>query len=290
MRVLLTGASGQLGAYLIDRLRDGGHRLDAWSGSSPAGHHGVPFVPVDLTNPRTTLKSLDRVDAEVIVHAAAVSTAEGVRRDPIRARAVNVEATARLAAWCARRDRRLVFTSTDLVFDGSRPWNREDDPAEPVLAYGRSKRMAEPTVLATPRGLVARLSLLYGPSHCGREGYFDRTIAAIRAGQPQTFFDDEYRTPLHLAVAADLLVRLAESDVAGLVHVGGPERVSRYELLCRCAMAHGLDPDLVLANRQADADLPEPRPADVSLATSKLASLVSDLQCPTIEESLRLDP
>jgi dTDP-4-dehydrorhamnose reductase len=73
-----------------------------------------------------------------------MSAAEAVRLDPARGRAVNTEATARLADWCARRDRRIVYTSTDLVFDGSRPWSREEDRAEPVLAYGRTKRDAEP--------------------------------------------------------------------------------------------------------------------------------------------------
>ncbi len=225
-------------------------------------------------------------DPEVIVHAAAISRAETVLRDPERGRAVNVGGTARLADWCAQHERRLVYISTDLVFDGSRPWNREDDPAEPIGVYGRTKRDAEPAVLATPRGLVARISLLFGPSRSGRASYYDRTIAALRQGQPQTLFEDEFRTPLDLATAAVLLTRLAESDVTGLIHVAGRERVSRFDLVRRVATALGLDLGLVRANRQSDVALAEPRPADVSLDTSRLATLFPDLSRPTIEAAV----
>ena len=287
MRILLTGASGQLGAYLIDRLLAFGHDLTAWSGSGVGARGGVPLRPVDLTDPAATERALASADPEIIIHAAALSAAEAVRLDPIRATAVNVDATARLAAWSARRGRRLVMTSTDMVFDGSRTWNREDDPAEPILAYGRSKRAAEPAVLACPAGLVARLSLLYGPSRCGRTAFFDRTIDALRRGEPQTLFEDEYRTPLDLATAADLLVRLAESSAIGLIHVAGIERVSRFDLIRRAAIALGLEPSLVRANRRADVLLAEPRPADLSLDTSRLAATLPGDCRPTIEEALR---
>lgn len=286
MRIVLTGASGQLGAYLLERLVEAGHEVSAWSGAEIGRRGGVPLVRVDLTDGEATCRALARADPEVVVHAAAMSASDAVYRDPARGRAVNVTATRRLAEWCDRADRRMVFTSTDLVFDGSKPWRREDDPAEPVQEYGRTKREAEWAVLAVPRGLVARISLLYGPSRCGREAYFDRAVAALRRGEPQTLFADEYRTPLDLAGAAAILTRLAESEATGLLHVAGTERVSRFELLRRVATALGLDTDLVRANRRSDVTFAEPRPADVSLDTSRLAALCPDLQRPMIEEAL----
>lgn len=152
MRILLTGASGQLGAYLIDRLVEVGHELIAWSGTEPGQRRGVVLTPLDLTDGESTRRSLDLADPDAVIHAAAISSADAVRLDPVRASAINIDATRRIVEWCDRHDRRLVFTSTDLVFDGSRPWNREDDPAEPILAYGRTKRLAESAVLGTQKG------------------------------------------------------------------------------------------------------------------------------------------
>jgi dTDP-4-dehydrorhamnose reductase len=286
MRVVLTGASGQLGSNIVARLVEDGHEVWAWSGTEMGRRSGVELRPVELTDAEAVGKELATADPEVIIHTAALSAAETVRRDPALGRAVNVEATARLAEWAAAHGRRLVYTSTDLVFDGARSWYREEDQAAPILAYGRTKLEGETPVLAAPRGLVARMSLMYGPSLSGRESYYDRTLAGLRQGTPQTFFEDEYRTPLDLETAATILVRLAESDVRGLVHVAGPERVSRFELVRRLAVAHGLDPALVRANRQADITFPEPRPVDVSLDTTRLRSLLPDLRLPTIEEAI----
>ena len=234
MRVVLTGASGQLGAYLVDGLIGAGHEVRAWSGSERGARCGVGLRPVDLTDEGAVSRALADDDPEVVLHAAALSAAEAVRRDPERGRAVNVEATERLAHWCAEHDRRLVFTSTDLVFDGARAWSREEDPAEPVLEYGRTKKEAETAVVAVPRGLVARVSLLYGSS-CGGSppSFFDRALDALSAGETQTFFNDEFRTPLHYATAAAILVRLIDSDATGLLHVAGRERASRPELMQR---------------------------------------------------------
>ena len=286
MRILVTGASGQLGAYLIDRLDGRGHEVVGWSGSAPCVRRGISLKPVDLLDGEATIRALNAADPDAVIHAAAISAAEAVRLDPARASAINVEATARIAAWCDRRGRRLVFTSTDLVFDGSRPWNREGDPAEPILAYGETKRRAEPAVLTTEKGVVARVSLLFGPSRCGRLYFFNRAIGAIGRGEPQSFFEDEFRTPLDMATAAEILVRLAEGDQVGLFHVAGRERMSRFELMRRAANALGLDPALVLPSRRAETQLPEPRPADVSLDTSRIASAFPDLVRPTIEEAL----
>jgi dTDP-4-dehydrorhamnose reductase len=140
--------------------------------------------------------------------------------------------------------------------------------------------------LAFERGLVARLSLLCGPSRAWRTGFFGRAMAALEAGTPQACFTDEYRTPLDLETAARILVRLAESDAKGLVHVGGRERLSRFELMRRAAVAMEIDPRLVHGNLRSSAPSPEPGPADVSLATFRLRCIFPDIDFPGVEAIL----
>jgi dTDP-4-dehydrorhamnose reductase len=286
MRILVTGAGGQLGAYVLDELATRGASVGAWGRVQAVAKSGQEIEGIDLEG-QGWESQLDAASPDIVLHLAALSAAEAVRLEPERGRRINVDVTRRLAEWCDRRGRRLVFTSTDLVFAGTKPFSCEEDPAEPVLAYGRTKREAEPFVLATPRGLVARVSLLYGFSRSGREAYFDRTFAALRRGEPQSLFEDEFRTPLDMASAARALVGLAQSGAAGIVHVAGRERMSRFELIRRAAVALGIDPTLVSANRRAEAMLSEPRPADVSLDTTRLAALLPDLARPTVEEALR---
>ncbi len=79
---------------------------------------------------------------------------------------------------------------------------------------------------------------------------------------------------------------LLEGEVTGILHVAGAERVSRFDLMRRVAEALGLDPALARANRQTDVDLPEPRPADVSLDTARLMDLMPELSRPSIEAAV----
>ncbi len=284
MRVVLTGASGQLGAYLVPRLRLSGHDVHAWSGAGTGERSGARLEPIDLADASAVERRLEDVRPDAVIHAAAMSAAEAVRSDPERGRLVNVEATATLARWCARRGCRFVFTSTDLVFGGDTPWNREEDAAEPVLAYGHTKREAERIVAGNPSALIARISLMFGASRCGRPSFFDQAIDAFRRGEPRAFFADEFRTPIDLATAADALTRLLEIGATGIVHVAGAERMSRHELMRRTASALWIGAELVRANSQRDVALPEPRPADVSLDTSRMMQLLPELRRPTVEE------
>jgi len=290
MRIVVTGASGQLGSYLLDQLVAGPHEVVAWSGSSTGSRAGLRFRPVDLGDEQAVTAALHEADPDVVIHAAAVSSAEAVHRDPTRGWAVNVSGTQLLAEWAARHDRRLVFTSTDLVFDGLKSWYREDDPAVPILDYGRTKRAAEPFVLAVPRGLVTRISLLYGPACSPREGFFDRAMASLRQGEPRTFFTDELRTPIDYFTAARILIRLGLSEVSGIIHLGGRERLSRFELMRRAAIALGIEPLLIRPNHRDDVPLAEARPADTSLDTSRLSKLLPDFERPVVEATLAPRP
>ena len=150
------------------------------------------------------------------------------------------EARRSLAAWAADNRRRILFTSTDLVFDGARSWYREDDKTAPTLEYGRTKLAAEAAGAREPATVSSSDSACFtGRTITGQLAYFDQAIADLRSGTPRTFFEDEFRTPLDYVTAASILVRLAESDATGMIHVGGPERVSRFELMRRARSRAG---------------------------------------------------
>jgi dTDP-4-dehydrorhamnose reductase len=283
MRIVLTGASGRLGSALLDLLVGSGHSVHAWSGSERGERSGVRFIPIELMSACDVAAALDAAEPDLVIHTAAVSKPDLVRRDPQRGWAVNSEATARIAGWSARTGRRMILTSTDLVFDGLRGLYREDESPCPAVEYGRTKAAAEAAVRACPGGLVARVALLYGPTPNGRASFFDTSVAALREGRPVQFFADEYRTPLDYRTAAGCLAALAETGATGTVHVAGFERLTRLELMMRVAAALHLDLDLVRPSRLADAAGPEPRPADVSLDTSRLARVLPDFVRPTIE-------
>jgi len=284
-RVLVSGATGQLGTYLVRELIGRGHNLIAWGHSHPATIFGVPARAVDLTDEVILAMAFAEARPDVVIHAAAMSTVADCARDPRRAEAVNTRGTAALAGLCERAGSRLVDVSTDLVFDGERPPYLESDPVNPLSVYGRSKAAAERPALASPRNAVVRVSLLFGPSFNGRPNFFDTQVAALRAGRPVRLFHDEWRTPLGYATAARALAEVATSDVTGLLHVGGPERMSRVEMGRRMAASLGTgDAPIEPMSR---LNVPgEPRPRDTSLDSSRWRNTFPRLRWPTFEQAL----
>ena len=168
MQILVTGASGQLGTQLLRNLAERGHPVIAWSGTTEGEHCGFPLERVELSDPVALRAAIEKASPDVVIHAGARSGALLVRRDPEASWAVNVRATEVLSEWAGKNERRLLFTSTDLVFDGTKSWYRENDVPTAILEYGRTKVAAEAMVLKNCRGLVVRLSLLYGMSDPAR--------------------------------------------------------------------------------------------------------------------------
>jgi dTDP-4-dehydrorhamnose reductase len=286
MRILVTGASGQLGGYFLRRLQGSDLTVAAWSGSRRGELFGSVLHPVDLGDADAVRAAFRAARPDLLFHAAAQARIADCYHDPDLAYRINTSGSALLAELASAAGARLLLVSTDLVFDGEHGGYREEDAPSPLSVYGRSKADAEGAVLAAPHTVVARVSLLYGPSVVGRPSFFDEQVAALRAGRPVTLFADEWRTPLALSTAAEALLALARSDFTGLLHLGGPERLSRLEMGQRLADFLGVSSSAIVAVKRADIPSPEPRPRDTSLDSSRWRSLFPGLSWPGWREGL----
>jgi dTDP-4-dehydrorhamnose reductase len=296
---LITGASGFLGAHVVaaavarsqaeGTLAEPLGPLVVAQTRSPAllaprfcsPRDAAQWIEADLLSGMDAL--LERVAPTEIVHCAALSRAADCERDPALARRTNEELPGALAAWAAGHGARLVHVSTDLVFGATdAPAGGFDEDAEPapVSEYGRTKRGGELAVLAAlPGATVARLPLLYGDSAGRGLGASDSLLEQVDRGARPRLFVDEWRTPLEVSSAAAALVELLEFDAPGVVHLAGPERVSRYDLGLAVLTSMGLSRDEAAAEleptRQADLDAGAPRPRDVSLDAARAAAALS---------------
>lgn len=253
--MLLTGASGLLGGILAERLARSFVLLtDRFDVAAP----GAAEAAVEASRP------------DAVVHSAALADVDRCERDPDAAWRVNVDGTEAVAAAAARRGLPLVVLSTDTVFDGAHAPLREDAVARPLQVYGRSKLAGEQAALALcPDAAVLRVCLVAGRGH-GPRGTATESVAwALRAGRRPRLFSDQYRTPVDADSVADAVRLALERRARGIFHLGGPERVSRYELGLRVAAALGLSPRGIEAVAWADQPAAAPRPPDVSFDSAR---------------------
>ena len=250
LRILVTGSQGFLGRYVVEAVREAGHV--ALTTSRSGGD-----AQVDLLAPGMVAAVIEGLQPDVVLHLAAMSRVGECSADPELATRVNAGLPEQ---WAERFGARLLFSSTDMVFDGrSAPYHEADVPS-PLSAYGASKVEGEERVRALG-GRVARLPLLFGADR-NRRGATASLRHAIASGSRVQLFTNEYRTPLHAADGARALVRyVVDPDGPNMFHLPGPERVSRWQLAQRFCAAQRLPTDLL-----DPVECHDPlRPRDVSM-------------------------
>ena len=162
----------------------------------------------------------------------------------------------------------MVFCSSDLVFRGDNaPYDEEATP-NPVSTYGSHKQQAESAVLEVGDHIVARLPLMYGDNGPVSRNMLSAMLQGLREQRTMPLFIDEYRTPAYGGDVADGLYQLLRAP-AGIYHLGGPERLSRYDIGLQIVRSFGFEATLLRPVRQADIPMAAARPPDVSLNSSK---------------------
>ncbi|MFP4031210.1 MAG: SDR family oxidoreductase [Desulfococcaceae bacterium] len=272
-RLLVTGASGNLGGFLCQVARKAGWEVVGAYRNHPIRIPGIAGRRIDLYQTDSISRVLSEIRPRGVIHAGAVAGINACEADPSATWTINVTASARIARWCADHQVPLIFTSSDMVFAGDRPPYRETDPAAPICRYGEQKAEAEKAVLsAWPHAAVCRLPLMFGVGQGNRTTFDEKMIADLRAGRQVLLFRDEFRTPVDLESAAEGLLNLLDKD-RGLFHLGGDRRVSRFEMGKLVAQRLGLDHALLLPVRQRDVPMAALRPADLSLRSDRAKAL-----------------
>lgn len=264
MRILVTGVSGMLG-HPLARLAVERHEVWGSYASFPVSLPGVRTFAMDLADRGRMAELVGRIRPDAIVHAAALTDVDACEADPGRAKLINAVATENLAALARKLDSRFVYISTDYVFDGERGDYTEADPPRPVNAYGESKLLGEQGAQSgRPEALVIRTSIV-GFNTRPKTGQVEYVIQSLKRGVPFGRFSDQFWTPIYTADLSRLIFHLLDRDASGLFHVGGGEKVSRYEFARKVADAFSLPRELIRPTSFGPVPGAARRPRDSSL-------------------------
>ncbi len=261
--LLITGGSGYLGTRLTRVARRRGPTVATYF------RHAVAFgeekaVALDVRDPVATRRLIERVRPRAVIHTA-ISTAAGEMEDVIIGGTENVtRATAAVGA-------RLIHLSTDVAFDGRDGWYREEAPLRPLHPYGRAKAAAEEAVASLAEDyVIVRTSLVTGFSPPDPRTAW--VLDSIRQEKPITLFTDEMRCPIWVCDLVEACLRLTGNMYTGVLHVAGPQALSRYELGVTLARLYGLDPAGLTPGLSTESGLA--RPVNCTLDTGRARELL----------------
>ncbi len=265
-RFLITGGSGFVGWNLCNYLK-GRHEVFATYYSHPVNSAGCNFLQIDLTSRSRVLETIARVKPSIILHAAALSSPDLCEKDRSRAREVNVMGTQHILDAACACGIRVVYISTDLVFDGETGNYDETCKPRPINYYGETKREGEKLCRNSPAdSLVVRITLQYGWGNGENVSFSDWLMASLTAGKQVSLFADQYRTLTYVMdTARGLELAALQGSAGNLYHLTGPERIDRYEFGSIFASIFNFPLDLLKKSLMQDVPARAPRPKDVSL-------------------------
>ncbi len=266
-KLLVTGVSGFLGWHLA-QLAQGEWDVYGTYLAHGANISNTKLSKVDLTNFVELKQLFQEIQPDAVIHTAAQSSPNFCQANPEICYPINVTASHNLAGLCADAGIPCVFTSSDNVFDGLNPPYRETDAVCPINYYGEQKVLAEEGMQARyPATAICRMPLMFGAATPTAKSFIQPFIEILRTEKELKLFTDEIRTTVSATTAAKGLL-MALGKVQGYLHLGGKERISRYEIGCLLIEVLQLPTTGIQPCKQQDFTMAAPRPPDVSLDSS----------------------
>jgi dTDP-4-dehydrorhamnose reductase len=271
--VLITGANGFVGYYLVQQLLLKNYKVIATGkGESRLSfsHPNFNFRTLDYTNKEAVELIFLQVKPDSIVHCGAISSPDECEQNKEAAFLNNVTGTIHLLSASAKTKSHFIFLSTDFVFNGDKGLYKEDDKREPVNYYGQTKLLAEDEVMNYQYDWsIIRTVLVYGKAVTGKQNFVTNSAKCLHTEQPLKIFEDQVRTPTYVEDLAGSIVAIVEKRAKGVYHIAGDDFRTLYQLAIEIAQYFNLNSAPINPIKEKDLNLPARRPKKTGLDSSK---------------------
>lgn len=283
-KVLLTGAAGLLGR----RILAAPGFLWRIVPSDITDMEDQRFLPCDITDADAVRHTVINIKPDVIIHSAAMTNVDGCEREPELAERVNLKGTGNLAAVSKDIGAKLVFLSTDYVFDGHSGPYSEDDEANPIGIYGKTKWQAEELVRSVlpDNHLICRTNVLYGYDPHVRPNYFTWLVEMLSAGKKVRIVTDQFNNPTLADNLAYMIFTLVEAEANGTYHTAGDDYLSRYDMAVMLADVFGFGTDLIEPITTEELGQDANRPSKGGLKIDKIKNEFPSLKITCFRDDL----
>ncbi len=303
-KVLVIGA-GFLGRKLVEVFSKNGFKVEATSlrkklnkivftisaedgGIEEPLPANLPFS-LDITGKKAVEEFFKKSKPEIVILAASLTNVDYCEEHPEEAEKINVEGTKNVIEECKKSNSKLVFYSTDFVFDGEKGNYSEIDKTKPLCVYAKTKLEGEKLIeknLQKENFLILRTSTLYGFGiDFDKKPFTDWVIESLKSGKKINAVFDQITCPTLIDDLANATLKLVQKKKCGLYHAVGSEAISRFDFAKKIAKIFGLDESLINEIKSSELFQKAKRPKDSSLGISKLEN--EGIEMSNVEQGLK---
>ncbi len=285
MKYLVTGSAGLVGSQVVKDLVEQNHTVySCYHNEKPL--HGIR-VSLDLTDKEKIIQTIQETNPDRIIHLAAMTNVDLCETEKDLATQINTKATEILAKQAAKQNIFFLYISTDYVFDGINGMKKEDDLANPLGFYGKSKLEGEISLNKLASAwCIARISSPFG-THPKKKNFPLWIKKSLETKKEIPVLVDQFTTPTFVPNLSKMLIEITTKQIAGTLHVSGASRISRYDLAVLVADKLNLDKKFLIPTNIDKMNWKAQRPKDSSLDVS-LANEILEEKPQKIDQSLEL--
>jgi len=267
MKVLITGGSGLLGSAISFYFKDyfdvvatyTKHKIMIGSCQS---------IYLDITDAKNTIDLIRKIKPDIIVHTSALVGINICEKEPELAYKINIEGTKNIVDAANTTKTKIIYISTDYVFNGKKGSYKEEDKPDPINYYGKTKLEGE-KLIDTNNNAIVRTSIYGWNIIKERKSFSTWVIDELENNREINVFADQFNSMLLANNCAEALREIIDKDFNGIINITSSERISKYDFAVKLAYIFSLNKELIISVKNNEVGGYEKRPFDVSLNISK---------------------
>ena len=284
LKFLVTGSAGLVGQQVVKDLSKSNQVFSCYNESKPEYGNSVKM---DLKNYEMVSSILTEIKPDVVIHLGAMTGVDLCEKEKTSASEINTKATEIIAKECSKLNSFLVYVSTDYVFDGNFGMYKEDDVANPLGFYGKSKLEGEKAVQNfSTNWCIVRTSTPFG-LHPTKKSFPMWVIENLQKQKQIDVLIDQFTSPTYVPNLSRMLIEISERHITGIIHAAGASKISRYQMASMVSDKLNLDGTLLKQISMNKMKWVAQRPKDSSLDVSRASSILNE-KPQKIDQSLNL--
>ncbi|MDD5344049.1 MAG: SDR family oxidoreductase [Smithella sp.] len=267
---LVIGSAGLIGEHLMHTSINKGLNIVGTDFT-----YKDPAIFIDIRRKNSIQTVLEKNKPNIIFLPAAIPNVDYCELNPSESYYTNVEGVCNVVTAANIIGAKLVYFSSDYIFDGKSGPYSEEDPANPVNEYGKQKLIAEHYIaLHSNNYLIIRTTVVYGWERQGKN-FICRLLKTLQNKNILKVPVDQMGNPTYAPNFAEAIIELVSNGIAGIYHIAGQDRINRYDFACEAAKIFGLDTEFIQPILTSDLGQPALRPLDAGMKVDKAKNILS---------------